>query len=85
MKVKTLIKQLSTLDPDLDILMVADPEGNSFNLLRQVGSDNIGYTKSGYEYYICQRELTKKDSEAGYTEEDLGVDSKAKKCIVLWP
>lgn len=85
MKIKKLLEQLSTLDPNLDVLMAADLEGNSFELLRQVDSDNIGYTKSGYEYCICQRELTKKDTEAGYTEEDLGVDSKAKKCIVLWP
>lgn len=39
MKIKSLIKELQKLDPDLEVVLAADPEGNSFGVLEKDGID----------------------------------------------
>ncbi len=39
MKIKTLIKELQKLDPDLEVVLASDAEGNSFGILDKDGID----------------------------------------------
>ena len=41
MKVKELIKELQSLDPELECVMAIDPEGNGYNQVRGADADGI--------------------------------------------
>lgn len=77
MKIKKLIKELQKLDPELEIIVSSDSEGNNFSALQDV---------SLAEYY------RNKDDEFGhYTEieiydmEDEDKPANTKKCVILFP
>jgi hypothetical protein len=83
MKIKQLIKELSILDPELEVILSSDAEGNSYHELDEIDYKQCGYKKQRYEIYIGLTHLTKEDADAGYTEED--VLTGAKPCVIFYP
>lgn len=82
MKVKELIETLSKLNPELDVLIAKDAEGNGFSILHEVGI-NHSYIIDGYCYEVSIHHLTDELMQSGYCKEDVIEDST--ECIVLWP
>lgn len=83
MKIKQLIKKLSTLDPNLEIILASDAEGNSYHELDGIDYKHCGYKKEDYEIRIGLLSLDKDAVEAGYSEED--VLTGAKPCVIFYP
>ena len=87
MKVNELIDKLCDLDPDLEVILSKDEEGNGFS----PASDDffIGLYFSDYGYNdgkIGYKKLTPKMIEMGYTEEDLlSEENGAVPCVVIYP
>lgn len=77
MKVKELIEELKTCDPESIVVLSIDEEGNGYNLLYQV-DDSHNYSDGE----IGLREITKVDEKQGYSEEDI---LEGEKAVVLWP
>ncbi len=81
MKVKALIKLLQDENPDAEVIVSSDPEGNSYHKLYQVGES--AYVEAGYGVEIGLLKLTAADKKAGYGEED--VLENGKPAVVFWP
>lgn len=79
MKIKELIQELSTLDPELLVVMSIDEEGNGFKTLREIATGDV-FDEEEKEIHIKQ--LTPQLIKWGYSEEDVGEGTD---CIVLWP
>jgi len=85
MKVKTLIQKLQKLDPNYEVILASDSEGNSYHELNSVNNDEIHYAQRIERYddgMSFEREIELGDlcdfkPVTGYT--------KPKKCIVLYP
>lgn len=43
MKIKDLIKELQKFDPELDVIIQCDPEGNNFYPLYEVNAGSFAY------------------------------------------
>jgi hypothetical protein len=82
MKVKKLIAFLKNYNPDLEVILSRDEEGNGFNLLQNL-EDNIVYDKEEHAIYLS--ELTDKLKAQGYSEDDLYTGKHGVPAIVLWP
>jgi hypothetical protein len=82
MKVHELIEKLSTLDPELVVVLSVDEEGNGYHEVTYIETN---HTIDKYnEVYIAA--LTPKLIDQGYTEECLGdTDNNLRACVVLWP
>jgi hypothetical protein len=83
MKVKDLIEALKSVDPDRDVIMSRDAEGNRFMHYADMsearwedGSDFVGL-----EPY----QLTDELRSQGYTEEDVMDEDGSFSVLVLWP
>lgn len=61
-----LIKELQKYDPKLLVIMASDSEGNSFDTVSQIYSDDCAYDKE--ERQICPLNPTVEDKEVGYKE-----------------
>jgi hypothetical protein len=85
MKVKDLIKQLSVLDDDLDVIMSSDSEGNMYSPLIDVvpGIFYVPISNSYGELYY-HSELDDNLIKEGYTEDDVA-PSDAIQSVVLYP
>ena len=85
MKVKDLIKQLSVLDDELDVIMSSDSEGNIYSPLSDAvpGVFYVPISKSCGELYY-HSELDDNLIKEGYTEEDIA-PSDAIQSVVLYP
>ncbi len=81
MKVKELMNILKNLDPELDILLSEDPEGNGYMPLSGY-CDNMYYTND-YNCQIGYNKLTPELAKQGYIEEDILENGKP--CLILWP
>jgi len=79
MKVKELMMALVGVDPEMEVVMSADAEGNHYAPLRVVDTDGNNYGDGE----IGLRELTPALQEEGYSEED--VMEGGKPVVVLWP
>jgi hypothetical protein len=80
MKVSELIEQLQDLDGDLLVVVSQDPEGNGFDTLADVCT-NQRY--SDVDHHVGLDHLNEDLEEAGFGEEDLMEDGVP--CVVLWP
>ena len=81
MKVKELIEILSKCNPDADVVLSRDEEGNGYSSLSGV---SLEYNWDGeYNAEIGLKELTPELIKAGYEEEDTMPDGLD--CVVLWP
>jgi hypothetical protein len=81
MTVQELINELQLLDPDSDVILSSDPEGNDFLLLSDftVGA----YIEDGYYLDVGIYELTDELRQQGYEEGD--VVENGKPAVILWP
>lgn len=85
MKVRELIEQLSHADPEADVVLQSDPEGNSFETCEGVDVTKQIYIidRTGIDVY--RTELTDGMKAAGYEEEDVRDASEGEACIVIYP
>lgn len=80
MKIKELLEQLNNIDPETEIIMSSDDEGNSFRKLHEI-QINMSYRNDGYEVEVGHSVLTDEMKLEGYTEDDI---FDGEKCIILW-
>lgn len=73
MKVKELIEELSELDPELDIVISKDSEGNIFNPVFCVTSDGSYYEEETKDLYLPEDLDDDFDFEGMY------------KVAIIWP
>ncbi len=83
MKVRELIAQLQQCDPDMDVIMSEDEEGNGYSPLCEIteGMYSADSTWSG-ERYATPEEIAARDD---MTEEDDGAPDGAVRAVFLWP
>lgn len=84
MKIKQLIKKLNKLDPESEVLIASDMEGNNYNKLDFISIEKglrFSNRKDLYSYGLTL--ITPEDVEIGnFSQEDY---NKAKNCIILYP
>lgn len=80
MKVEELIEELEKCDPDEEVYLSIDPEGNHFRSVHEVDS-NSAMDEHG-DIYL--RNLTDELEELGYSELDVAPDD-AENVTVIWP
>ncbi len=83
MKVKELIKELSELDPDSEVIMQSDSEGNSYSPLYCVDGNAVYVPDSTYSGTVYSRDHSADDccmEKAEYKKV-----MKQKSCCVLAP
>lgn len=81
MKIKYLIESLKRCDPNREVVLAKDVEGNSFSPLYDIETGSYE-TENTWSVRFGIEELTDELKELGYTEEDV---VKGVPCIVLWP
>jgi hypothetical protein len=87
MKVKELLEKLQSINPEYEVVLARDEEGNGFSVF----SGDIGYhaivEKGPHIENIYLIELTPELEEEGYDEEDVGdLDHPDRQnVIILWP
>lgn len=87
MKVKQLIETLSKLDPNAEVILSSDAEGNSKGILYEVyAPKDLRFYKDDYEINL----MTKEDiDDDAYSVEEIkdnrDVYKKSKPAIVLYP
>jgi hypothetical protein len=79
MTVEQLMKELSKLPPKHLVVLSADGEGNSFDTLGRIGTNNRFNAK---DREIRIDHLTPELEKEGYCEDDIG---EGLPCVVLWP
>lgn len=82
MKAKELIELLQRVDPETEIVVSRDSEGNGYNKLGSVNVDEYAFRPDGHEVEIGLRTLTKELERQGYSDEDV-LDGTP--CVVIWP
>ena len=84
MKVKTLIGMLKSEDPEAEIILQRDKEGNSYS---PMGGFWTGHYVPETTWYGTAHlsSLTDEDREIGYAEEDLTNDPNKQDAIFLVP
>lgn len=85
MKIKELIEELKKYDPEAEVVLSADEEGNSFSPLEDIEGNRI-FLKGWNELKL--EELTKTYKDFGFDVEDVynpEKDPEGVKAIVLWP
>lgn len=79
MKVSQLIDELKKLDPEREVILARDEEGNGFNQLWNVDDNAViddAYEETGIHH------LTPGLEDSGYTDEDI---IEGKRVVILWP
>ena len=79
MKVKELIEELQKIDPEREIIMQSDSEGNNYSPLYSFWEGSF----IEYDREAWLDKLTEKDIKNGFTEEDVRRDGQ--KAIFLTP
>lgn len=69
MKVKELILALQELDPEREVYLQSDPEGNSYEPVR--GAESCSVEIDGREINCGIEKLTEGLMKQGFTEEDI--------------
>ena len=80
MKIKQLIEKLGELNPELEVILASDEEGNSFSFLTGFGYGT--FEKDGYEieFHSWVRD---EDGEEIYPEVEVTADDAT--AICFWP
>lgn len=81
MKIKQLLKILQSKDPNREVILSNDAEGNNYSPLATCSIAAYAPNNS-YSGEVGLEELTEEDKKAGYTEEDV---IKGKPAIVFYP
>lgn len=80
MRVKDLLSILNDVDPDDDVILSADEEGNKYSQLARVSFGGIffrPYAKQAWEGEILGSE--------SYDEDEDPMPDEARPCVVLYP
>ena len=83
MKVKDLIRELKLLDPEMEVILQKDSEGNGFSPLDGVDENCIYVEETSYEGYIY--DTTWDADEADMSEDEWAEFLKQPRCVVLYP
>lgn len=83
MKVKDLIRELKLLDPELEIILQKDSEGNGYSPLEGVDENCIYVAETSYDGYVY--DATWDADEADMDEEEWEEMLKQPRCVVLYP
>lgn len=87
MKVKELIGELQKIDPELEIILSKDEEGNRFSPLDE--NYGIGYyaPENGWSGEFYDKESVEQEilPDEGITLEEFIKETNSKKCITLYP
>ena len=78
MKVKELIKELSLLDPELNVMLQKDPEGNGYSSLE-------GAEKAVYDGFESVYNLENTADDNCLEEDEWENLKKNNLVVVLWP
>lgn len=81
MKVHELMDLLKFAEPDAEVVLSRDPEGNGYMELGSVEVSTYNWDDSEAE--IGLRKLTEEFKRHGFGEEDVMEDGVS--CVVLWP
>ena len=80
MKVKELIKQLEELNPEAEVIIASDEDGNNYSILSDIVSeDGLKFQKSDYEIDLYDKDYREYEGITASTYK------KLKECIVLYP
>jgi len=83
MTVAELIKELKRLDPEMEIVLQGDSEGNFFNRLAGVDCDGIIVKFDETEFDVYDAKWTALDADM--TEEEWADYLTLPRCAVLYP
>ncbi len=80
MKIKNLIQKLNKLNPNSEVIVSSDAEGNNYSLLFDIScQEGLRYSKNDDEIILS----TRNDIDGYYfTEKEY---NKGKDCVVLYP
>lgn len=84
MTVKELIRFLSNLNPDLEVWMSSDPEGNGYFALSGIGEDeyiDIRESSWGHVDDLADSEVVEEFRE----DNEDSLDDPYQSVVVLWP
>jgi hypothetical protein len=81
MKVKQLIKLLKDLDPDLQVILQRDLEGNGYSPLSGVDDEDVLYGEDDDGGMAMSTQDLAEDIENGYLSED----HEFVPCVILFP
>lgn len=88
MKVKDLIEELSKMNPEHEVIMQKDSEGNGYSPLHNLFDNSVYVPDSNWSGCIYVDELNSELIGQGFSEEDLCPDDErenGQKCVVLAP
>jgi hypothetical protein len=83
MKVKDLIRELKLLDPELDVILQKDSEGNGFRPLAGTDENCIYVPDTTYDGYVYDSTWTADDADMD--EEEWQEILEKPRCVVLYP
>ena len=83
MKVKRLIELLSACDPESEVIIQEDPEGNGYSPLDVVDDEGVYVSDSLYGGQVYDTNWTAE--EAGLPESDWAVLKREPRCVTLVP
>ena len=84
MKVKELLTQLLLVDPNREVVLQKDAEGNGYSPLRGV-DDNAAYSpENTWSGEVKRQKLSEEDIKQGFGQEDVAPEG-AQPCLVLYP
>lgn len=85
MKVKELREKLEDCDPEEEVYVSVDPEGNAFKELYGVDNEFALNTEGRFPDgpWLRESALTEKRKKHGWSEEDVNED--AENVVILWP
>ena len=78
MKVKEALKILQTLNPEADIILSADSEGNYYDHLKDIETNSIYYIEQVYS-------LDWSHEDAGMDKQQWEKLKKKPRCVILYP
>ena len=83
MKVKELLKTLQDFDPNAEVVMQKDSEGNGYSPLRGIDLDSVYVPDSTWSGNVYPMEWTAED--AGMNKADWNKIKRKPRCVVLYP
>lgn len=83
MKVKDLINALSSIDPDVEVILQKDAEGNGYSPLRGADSEAVYIADSTWSGEVFSTDWSADD--ACMNEEEWNEIKAKSRCVVLYP
>lgn len=83
MNVKELIEELSKLDPEAQVILQRDPEGNGYSPIS--GAEEAPFIQDGRDIEVYDYEYTAEDNCMEEDEWEEIKNSKENKCVIIWP